>query len=123
MTHTNQARLRSGVLCERRDLLDQPLPNLSGLKPWVIVPRVWTQFEAPGGGRKALQLQRPNGNEPAKVSVDVGDNRSFVDELRRRGREDNLTGTKQDFWRLGQSRVLLTTCSLVVCRARKMPRD
>ena len=29
----------------------------------------------------ALQLQRPNGNEPAHVSVDVGDIRSFVDEL------------------------------------------
>jgi catechol 2,3-dioxygenase-like lactoylglutathione lyase family enzyme len=59
--------------------------DLLGLKPLVSVPRVWAHFEAPGGGRIALQLQRPNGNEPAHVWVDVSDIRSFVDELRARG--------------------------------------
>ncbi len=29
-----------------------------GLKPLVPVPHVWAQFEAPGGGRIALQRER-----------------------------------------------------------------
>ena len=40
--------------------------DILGLKLLVIVPRVWTHFEAPGGGRIALQLQRPNGNKPRR---------------------------------------------------------
>lgn len=59
--------------------------DILGLKPLAIVPRVWAHFEAPGGGEIALQLQRPKRNEPAPVSVEVSDVRSFVDELRARG--------------------------------------
>ena len=71
--------------------------DLLGLKPLVIVPRVRAQFEAPGGGRMALQLQRTHGNQLARVSVDVSDIRSFVDELRTRGVKTMEPVTKQDF--------------------------
>ena len=71
--------------------------DILGLKPLVIVPRAWAHFEGPGGGRIALQLQRPNGNEPAHVSVDVSDIRSFVDELRARGVKIIEPVTKQAF--------------------------
>jgi len=71
--------------------------DILGLKLSVIVPRVWRHFEAPGGGRIALQLQRPNGNKPAHVSVNVSDIRSFVDELLARGVKIIEPVTKQDF--------------------------
>ncbi|MBV8135181.1 MAG: VOC family protein [Deltaproteobacteria bacterium] len=71
--------------------------DLLGLKPVVIVPPVWAHFEAPGGGRIALHLQPPNGNEPAHVSVDVGDIGCFVDELRARGVKIIEPVTKQAF--------------------------
>jgi catechol 2,3-dioxygenase-like lactoylglutathione lyase family enzyme len=56
-----------------------------GLKPLVIVPRIWAQFEAPGGGRIALQLQPPDGDDPPHVSIDVGDIRDFVGWLQANG--------------------------------------
>jgi predicted enzyme related to lactoylglutathione lyase len=98
--------------------------DLLGLKPLVVVPRVWAHFVAPGGGRIALQLQPPNGNEPPHVSVDVSDIRSFVDELRARGVEIVQPVTKQDF---GDSALIAdpsgNIVSLVDLSTSKMPHD
>jgi len=98
--------------------------DILGLKPLVIVPRVWAHFEAPGGGRIALQLQGPNGNEPAHVSVDVSDIRSFVDELRARGVKIIEPVTKQDF---GDTAPIAdpsgNVVSLVDLSTSKMPHD
>ena len=98
--------------------------DLLGLKPLVIVPRVWAQFEAPGGGRIALQPQQPNGNEPAHVSVDVSEIRSFVDELRTRGVRIIEPVTRQDF---GDSALIAdpsdNVVSLVDLSTSKMPHD
>jgi predicted enzyme related to lactoylglutathione lyase len=98
--------------------------DLLGLKPLVVVPRVWAHFEAPGGGRIALQLQPPNGNEPPHVSVEVSDIRSFVDELQARGVNVVQPVTKQDF---GDSALIAdpsgNIVSLVDLSTSKMPHD
>jgi len=98
--------------------------DILGLKPLVIVPRVWAHFEAPGGGRIALQLQRPNGNERAHVSVDVSDIHSFVDELRTRGVKIIEPVARQGF---GDSALIAdpsgNLVSLVDLSTSKMPHD
>ena len=98
--------------------------DLLGLKPLVIVPRVWAHFEAPGGGRIALQLQRTHRNEPPHVSMDVSDIRSFVGELRARGVKivEPVTG-----WHFGDSALIAdpsgNVISLVDLSTSKMPHD
>jgi predicted enzyme related to lactoylglutathione lyase len=98
--------------------------DILGLKPLVIVPRVWAHFEAPGGGRIALQLQGPNGDEPAHISMDVNDICSFIDQLRARGVKIGEPVTKQDF---GDSALVAdpsgNIVSLVDLSTSKMPHD
>ena len=95
-----------------------------GLKPLVIVPGVWAQFEASGGGRIALQLQPPNGNDPPHVSIDVGDIRAFVGKLEAKGAKVIEPVTKQDF---GDSTVIEdpsgNAISLIDLSTSNMPHD
>ena len=124
VTHANQAHRDDGVFRPRLGLLDQLLPGPTRAQALSDRARVWAHFEAPGGGRIALQLRRPNGNEPAQVSVDVSDIRSFVDGLRARGVKIIEPVTKQDF---GDSALFAdpsgNLVSLVDLSTSKMPQD
>lgn len=98
--------------------------DVLGLKPLMIVPRVWAQFEAPGGGRIALQLQPPGAAEPNHVSIDVGDLRDFVDRLKSRGVKVVEPVVKQDF---GDSALIAdpsgNVIALIDLSTSKMPHD
>jgi predicted enzyme related to lactoylglutathione lyase len=63
----------------------------------VVVPRLRAQFEAPGGGRIALQFQQPDTDDPPLVCVGVGELRDFVRELEARGVKVISPVTAQDF--------------------------
>lgn len=61
------------------------------------MPYVWAQFEAPGGGRIALQPQPPHGDDPPHVSFDVSDIRTFVANLHAKGVRVIEPVTTQEF--------------------------
>jgi predicted enzyme related to lactoylglutathione lyase len=98
--------------------------DVLGLKPLGIVPRVWAQFEAPGGGRIALQAQSQEGNDTVRVSIDVSEIRGFVADLEAKGVTIIEQVRKQDY---GDSALIAdpsgNVIGLIDLSTSKMPHD
>lgn len=98
--------------------------DILGLKPLVILPKLWAQFEALGGGRIALQPQPANATDPAHALLDVGDIRGFVGKLQAEGVKIVEPVRNQDY---GDSALIAdpsgNVIALVDLSTSKMPHD